>query len=272
MHIFVVNRARRTLASWDYPARTWSPTAIPYKNWSECGQYTLVVIQRTLIRPQTDRRGVCLADWRTARQKDGRCEANIHNLPTTMLHVNIKVDPNIHLRLYFKNGTPFNQCWCMRFVCWFSKVNGANMGSPGSSRPQMGPMMAPWTLLSGYTVNTVNIFTMRQWFSFMSFVLHPLNAAVLANAILSIRLREMNKWFIVKDQDRCMGECGWWMQYECIHWITITSDVMEISRVFMRLSSKWTNQIYDVVTGQNDDQLFILVLLCISVRLIIHIY
>ena len=30
-----------------------------------------------------------------------------------------------------------------------SKVHGANMGPPGSCRPQMGPMMAPRTLLSG---------------------------------------------------------------------------------------------------------------------------
>ena len=31
-----------------------------------------------------------------------------------------------------------------------SKVHGANMGPPGSCRPQMGPMLAPWTLLSVY--------------------------------------------------------------------------------------------------------------------------
>ena len=31
-----------------------------------------------------------------------------------------------------------------------SKVHGANMGPPGSCRPQMGPILAPWTLLSGY--------------------------------------------------------------------------------------------------------------------------
>ena len=32
-----------------------------------------------------------------------------------------------------------------------SKVHGANMGPPGSCRPQMGPMLAPWTLLTGKT-------------------------------------------------------------------------------------------------------------------------
>ena len=30
-----------------------------------------------------------------------------------------------------------------------SKVDGANMGPPGSCRPQLGPTLAPWTLLSG---------------------------------------------------------------------------------------------------------------------------
>ena len=30
-----------------------------------------------------------------------------------------------------------------------SKIHGANMGPLGSCRPQMGPMLAPWTLLSG---------------------------------------------------------------------------------------------------------------------------
>ena len=30
-----------------------------------------------------------------------------------------------------------------------SKIHGVNWGPPGSCRPQMGPMLAPWTLLSG---------------------------------------------------------------------------------------------------------------------------
>ena len=31
-----------------------------------------------------------------------------------------------------------------------SKVHGANMGPPQADRTQVGPMMAPWNLLSGY--------------------------------------------------------------------------------------------------------------------------
>ena len=30
-----------------------------------------------------------------------------------------------------------------------NKVHGANMGPPGADRTQVGPMLAPWTLLSG---------------------------------------------------------------------------------------------------------------------------
>ena len=35
------------------------------------------------------------------------------------------------------------------FVVPDSKVHGANMGPPGSCRPQIVPILAPWTLLSG---------------------------------------------------------------------------------------------------------------------------
>ena len=33
-----------------------------------------------------------------------------------------------------------------------SKVHGPTWGPPGSCRPQMGPMLAPWTLLSGVSL------------------------------------------------------------------------------------------------------------------------
>ena len=35
--------------------------------------------------------------------------------------------------------------------CFDSKVLGANMGPSGADRAQMGPILAPWTLLSGVT-------------------------------------------------------------------------------------------------------------------------
>ena len=36
-----------------------------------------------------------------------------------------------------------------------SKVRGADMGPSGADRTQVGPMLAPWTLLSGYCLVTV---------------------------------------------------------------------------------------------------------------------
>ena len=35
--------------------------------------------------------------------------------------------------------------------CPDSKVYGANMGPPGADMTQLGPMLVPWTLLSGCT-------------------------------------------------------------------------------------------------------------------------
>ena len=42
---------------------------------------------------------------------------------------------------------------CLRGSCCctqIAKVMGPTWGPPGSCRPQMGPMLAPWTLLSGW--------------------------------------------------------------------------------------------------------------------------
>ena len=36
-----------------------------------------------------------------------------------------------------------------------SKVHGPTWGLPGSDRTQVGPMFAPWTLLSGYTLDVI---------------------------------------------------------------------------------------------------------------------
>ena len=41
-------------------------------------------------------------------------------------------------------------------LCLDSKVHGAKWGSPGSCWPQMGPILAPWTLLSGYCLQRMD--------------------------------------------------------------------------------------------------------------------
>ena len=44
-------------------------------------------------------------------------------------------------------------CWphepCYQDM-YFKRIHGPTWGPPGSCRPQMGPMLAPWTLLSGH--------------------------------------------------------------------------------------------------------------------------
>ena len=42
-----------------------------------------------------------------------------------------------------------------------AKFIGPKWGPPGSCRPQMGPMLAPWTLLSGY-YQTTSVHPMKQ--------------------------------------------------------------------------------------------------------------
>ena len=45
-----------------------------------------------------------------------------------------------------------------------SKVHGANMGPSGADRTKVGPVLAPWTLLSGIIINGENLFAMTRIF------------------------------------------------------------------------------------------------------------
>ena len=63
----------------------------------------------------------------------------------------------------------------MHVASQIAKFMGPTWGPPGSCRPQMGPMLAPWTLLSGMTIanagytsgdstiNTKRLFTKSVW-------------------------------------------------------------------------------------------------------------
>ena len=62
------------------------------------------------------------------------------------------------------HGSDQHHTWWCLVIDPDSKVHGANMGGPpGSCRPQMGPMLAPWTLLSGdmiaiYSLGSRNLY------------------------------------------------------------------------------------------------------------------
>ena len=47
-----------------------------------------------------------------------------------------------------------------------NKVHGTNMGPSGADRTQVGPMLAPWTLLSGQTV-VLSLFVSKERISFI---------------------------------------------------------------------------------------------------------
>ena len=51
-----------------------------------------------------------------------------------------------YLYLEYCESVIADNIWCQ---CLEAKFMGPTWGPPGSSRPQMGPMLAPWTLLSG---------------------------------------------------------------------------------------------------------------------------
>ena len=46
---------------------------------------------------------------------------------------------------------------CVASLVPDNKVHGADMGPPGSCQPQLGPMLTPWTLLSGMPLITANV-------------------------------------------------------------------------------------------------------------------
>ena len=73
-----------------------------------------------------------------------------------------------HQAIHYLNQIDLSAMGLVAFRGWFNriwpwqqapdrKVQGANMGPPGSCRPQMGPMLAPWTLLSGALKWVLNI-------------------------------------------------------------------------------------------------------------------
>ena len=48
------------------------------------------------------------------------------------------------------------------FISQIANFMGPTWGPPGSCRPQMGPMLAPWLLLSGIYVCTQNTLSLRH--------------------------------------------------------------------------------------------------------------
>ena len=56
----------------------------------------------------------------------------------------------IHIETIFRSTAKLPR-WCSHLATQIAKFMGPTWGPPGFCRPQMGPMLAPWTLLSGYS-------------------------------------------------------------------------------------------------------------------------
>ena len=85
-----------------------------------------------------------------------------------------------------------------------SKLHGANMGPPGSCRPQMGTMLAPWTLQSGYSL--------QVWF-------------MLSNGLTSLALPSLTTCLVVRK--------NWARRWVCRHWGLMVTCVCIIRYIFI---------------------------------------
>ena len=75
------------------------------------------------------------------------------NLDTLNLCLNSTVevrDRNLSLNVVITQGCGSRYSNVQQRAAQIAKFMGPTWGPPGSCRPQMGPMLAPWTLLSGY--------------------------------------------------------------------------------------------------------------------------
>ena len=74
--------------------------------------------------------------------------------------VSIASDNCLAVRQMSANKPSLSPCW-PRFT-QIAMFMGPTWGPPGSCRPQMGPMLAPWTLLSGYVSIWLHCATMTH--------------------------------------------------------------------------------------------------------------
>ena len=76
------------------------------------------------------------------------------NLASSMLRVILRYETSS--RILIRTRTRYVQLW-LTVMIPDSKVHGANMGPSGADKTQVGPMLAPQTLLSGMYGQTSNM-------------------------------------------------------------------------------------------------------------------
>ena len=64
----------------------------------------------------------------------------------------------LNISMEVDSYTQMNRIPCIGTISLIAKFMGPTWGPPGSSRPQIGPMLAPWTLLSGMGFNSTGCY------------------------------------------------------------------------------------------------------------------
>ena len=104
--------------------------------------------------------------WKSLNMSISKAAMNMPTLAMLLHHRKIYIEMKniiIHFKhdmmIFSYNSIGNHNGWiaiaCMGLNIWSSlhpdsKVHGPTWGPPGSSPPQMGPMLVPWTLLSGW--------------------------------------------------------------------------------------------------------------------------
>ena len=155
-------------------------------------------------------------------------------------------DCTIHNSISFLNGLVVGALFCIHSThwdrvthIWVSKLTVDGSDKPTRRQAILGTSdgIVNWTIRNSVILIKSYIFRFKIVHLKMpsgnlrlEHLSRPqcVTAAVLAEAIFSIRPGEMTKWLIAIYQDRYMGTYEWRMQYRCTHWNAITSKVMEI--------------------------------------------
>ena len=114
---------------------------------------------------------------------------------------------------------------------------GPTWGPPGSCRPQMGPMLAPWTLLSGYNTASDDLITIMTTFvfQFYSFITYE----------ESISQMNHQPW-------KCM--CTTWLMFKLwwpsstIWWHKSGSTLAQVMPFCLMAPNYWLNQCWLIIS------------------------
>ena len=118
--------------------------------------YSTVYSERSKKTSKLRVTGICAGNSPVPDECPAQMASNAENVSIWWRHhvmLELKVT-HVSKRVLVNNHTDY---WGVMGMWHYpdSKVHGANMGPSGADRTQVGPMLAPWTLLSGKPLNKV---------------------------------------------------------------------------------------------------------------------